>query len=394
MARWLASAVFAACVAVAGTAAEPVSWQIEAVDSSGPGLNSTLRIDKDGNAHMCWVLPGGSALKYGYWEHSIKRWFTMVVDQNPNGCALTLDSKQRPHISYEDFGTAIGSKLRYVSWDGAAWKKQIIPINSEVVGSYNSIALDANDDPSIAFYEYRGPKGSDIRIRLRNVLWNGKYWEMRTIDGQEGSGKVNSMLTDSQGHFHLAYAQVVSGEMRYAFWNGKSWDLETIESKEQSQLQYVGLNCAIALDKQGDPHVTYLNAATLQVKYGVRKNGRWKTEVVDSIGGVPGELDRNSIALDSEGRPYIAYHDARMGTLKVAHKEGARWFVETVDGNSSGMTSSLQIDRGVIWVSYADEGTGSLKVARRSLDSRDVSGGVKIPESSVPNAYVAGAAGK
>jgi hypothetical protein len=51
MARWLASAVFAACVAVAGTAAEPVNWQIE-LSIRRPGLNSTLRIDKDGNAHI------------------------------------------------------------------------------------------------------------------------------------------------------------------------------------------------------------------------------------------------------------------------------------------------------------------------------------------------------
>jgi hypothetical protein len=390
MGRLLVIALFTACIAATAGVTEPDNWQIETVDPSGTGLNSTLRIDKNGNAHICYVQPLGGPLKYGYWEHNLKRWFTMVVDDNSNGCALTLDSKQNPHISYEDFGTAIGSRLRYAYWDGTTWKKQVIPINSEVVGSYNSIALDLNDNPTIAFYEYRGPRGSDIRIRLRTVMWNGKYWEMRTIDGQEGSGKVNSMLADPQGHLHLAYAQVVVGELRYAFWNGKLWNLETVESSEQAQLQYVGLNCALALDKQGSPHVTYLNRATLQIKYGVRKNGRWYTEVVDRITGIPGELDRNSIALDSEGRPYIGYYDARLGLLKVAHKEASRWYVETVDRNSAGDTSSMQIDEGFLWISYADEGSQSLKVAHRKVETGELSVGAKSPEYPANNPAIAG----
>jgi hypothetical protein len=393
MARLLALAVLVPVFASMGAASEPNIWQIETVDPSGSGLNSTLRFDKDGDAHICYVQPGGGPLKYGYWQHSLKRWFTMVVDDNPNGCALTLDSHQHPHISYEDFGTAIGSRLRYAHWDGTTWQKQVIPISSEVLASYNSIALDKNDYPTIAVYEYRGPKGSDMRIRMRTVTWNGKYWEMRTVDGQEGSGKVNSMLADSQGNFHLAYAQVVAGEMRYAFWNGKAWSLEKIESREDAGLQYVGLACAIALDKQDNPHVTYLNEATLQVKYAYKKNGQWYREVVDQITGIPGELDRNSITLDDQGRPYLAYHDARLGLLMVAHKEGSRWVAETVDSNAAGFNSSIQIDHGVLWVSYADEGNRTLKVAHRNLESGGMNGGAKPAEVPTSSAHAA-ASGK
>ena len=384
MARLVELALVMTWITAIGSAAEPEKWQIETVDTAGAGLNSTLKVDKDGNVHVCYVLPGGGPLKYGYWERSLKRWFTMVVDQNPNGCALALDSKQFPHISYEDFGTNIGSKLRFASWDGMTWKKQVIPINSEVVGSYNSLTMDLNDNPTIAFYEYRGPKGSDIRIRLRTVMWNGKFWEMRTIDGQEGSGKVNSMATDPLGQLHLAYAQVTVGEMRYALWNGKSWNLETIESREQARLEFVGLNCALAIDKDGNPHVTYLNTATLRVKYAFKKAGRWHIEHVDGIGGIPGELDRNSIALDSEGRPYIGYHDARAGILKVAHKEGQQWLVEIVDRNSAGMTSSMQIDRGELWLSYADEGSNTFKVAHRRVQASEANVGVTNPEPAAP----------
>lgn len=394
MARQLAA--FAACIVFLASAAEADNWQIETVDESGTAWNSSMKFDKDGNAHVCYLLAGGVALKYAFWEHSLKRWFTMVVAESSNGCALALDSKQQPHISYNDYGTAIGAKLRYAHWDGTSWKKQVIPLNSETIASYTSIALDANDNPSISFYEYRGPKDTDIKIRLRNVMWNGKYWEVRTVDPDEGSGKINSMIADSLGHFHLGYAEVTTGEMRYAYWNGKSWKLEMVESREQSHLQYVGLNSAITVDKQGNPHVTYLNSATLQIKYAVRKNGHWDIEVVDRIMGLPGPslLDRNSIVVDDEGRPYIGYYDARLGILKVAHKEGQNWVVETVDGNQCGFNSSLQIDRGVIWISYADDANGALKVAHRKLENRDTSGGMRIPAPPAPSAHVAGPAGK
>ena len=196
---------------------------IETVDPSGAGKSSSLKIDKDGNAHICYIGAPGASLKYGFWDHLLKRWFLMVIANDANACSLALDSKQNPHISYADYGSGEGSKLRYASWDGTAWKKQAIPLNSEVITAYSSIGLDLNDYPSLAFYEYRGPRGTAFKIRLRNVMWNGKYWDVRTIDGQEGSGKVNNMAVDSQGRFHLAYANVASGEMRYAYWNGKSW---------------------------------------------------------------------------------------------------------------------------------------------------------------------------
>jgi hypothetical protein len=380
-------------VALLTLALRAEDWQIEVVDASGPGLNSSLKIDKDGNAHLCYVIAHGGALKYAFWQRNLNRWFTMVVDTSAGGCDLALDSKQLPHIAYEDFGTASGSRLRYAYWDGSTWNKKPIPLNSDVISGYMSIALNPKDEPSISFYEYRGPKGTDIKIRLRNVMWNGKYWEVRTVDADEGSGKINSMVSDSQGHFYLAYAQVSIGESRYAFWNGKSWELEKVESHEQAHLQYVGFSCAIALDKQGTPQMTYMNGSSSLVKYAIRENGRWNLQVIDRITAMPVELDRSSIAIDDQGTPYIAYHDAGMGTLKLARKEGAQWRVETVDGNGAGFTSSMSIDRGVLWISYADEGTGALKVARQKL-KQPVVGGLKSAGSPERSQQVVGYRGK
>src|SRR5215831_11611043 len=208
----------------AGRGANSDGWRIEVVEAAATGKFSSMKIDTAGNVHLIFVLDdGGYAMKYAFWDRRIQKWFVMPVDESVGMCALTLDSKQRPQISYADYGSGFGTKLRHAWWDGASWRKEAIRLDSEIIAYYNSIAMDAQDHPSLSFYEYRGPKDSDISIRLRNVLWNGTRWEVRTVDPDGGSGKFNSMAADSKGRLHLAYANVGAGDMRYALWDGKSW---------------------------------------------------------------------------------------------------------------------------------------------------------------------------
>jgi len=361
---------------LAGTAVAVGGWQVETVDQNGTGRFSSLRIDKDGNAHVAFVVDDPKyTLKYGFWDHAIKRWFVMPVDEGASFCSLTLDSKHRPHISYTDYGTMSGSKLRYAYWDGASWIKQAVPLNADIISFYTSIVLDANDNPTISFYEYTGPRGTDFRVRLRTVTKNASYWQVGTVDGQNQSGKFNALAIDAQGHMHLAYANVnsLTAGMRYAYWDGTSWNLEILDGHEQNNQENVGYSVCIALDREGNPHLSYSNYTNPAVKYAVRKNGQWQTQIVDRVSGVA-YPDRNSIAIDDDGTPYIGYYDAGQGVLKLAHKEGQNWIGEIVDRNAAGATSSLQIDHGTIWISYADEGAGGLKVARRDLKGRDSAG--------------------
>lgn len=300
-------------------------------------------------------------------------------------CSLALDSKQRPHISYADYGSGYGAKLRHAYWNGSTWQNQAIPLDSEIIAYYNSIAFDLNDNPSLTFYEYRGAKDSEFEIRLRNVMLNGNVWEVRTVDPEQGSGKFNAMAADSQGHLHIAYANVSAGDMRYAYWDGKAWTREMVEAQGAAG-GYVGQAAAIALDQAGTPHVAYSDVTNRLIKYAVRTVGGWKIQAVDRVHGVA-YPDRNSLALDEDGRPYITYYDAGRHALKLAFREGTRWLVGTVDGNNAGFTSSVQIAQGTIWISYADEAEGGLKVARIELQSlrESVSGAVaQEPKTNNP----------
>ncbi len=160
-------------VGVLGAASDttPLTWQIDAVDTDGPGKFSSMKVDTAGNVHVAYVIDDDNRfpLKYAIWTASAKRWFTMTIAQSVGACSLTLDSKQHPHISYTDYGSMSGSKLRYAHWDGQMWRFEALRLNSDTIAYYNSIALDLKDNPTLSFYEYRGALDTDFRIRLRTV---------------------------------------------------------------------------------------------------------------------------------------------------------------------------------------------------------------------------------
>jgi hypothetical protein len=237
---------------------------------------------------------------------------------------------------------------------------------------FQNIAVDADDHPHITFYEYRGPKGTNITDRLRMVSWNGNFWEVQTIDSDGQSGKFNGIAIDSHGYIHVGYANVsaMTAGMRYGFWDGKSWKTEEIDGFKKNEGETVGYSACIALDKDDVPHVAYMNINHPALKYAVHENGVWHVETVDLITGV-GYPDRNSIAIYNS-TPYISYYDSGSGILKLAHRDGKRWHTVTIDGNGAGFTSSVQISQNGIWISYADDGSRALKVAHRDLTADEI----------------------
>jgi hypothetical protein len=368
---------------------EAANWKIEIVDQGGVGKYSSMKIDSFGNAHLVYVIDDSNRLpmRYATWDHVAKKWFVMTLAESVGSCSLVLDSKQNPHISYVDAGSGSGSTLRYMYWTGKEWKKVPIQINADVISYYSSIVLDASDNPSISFYEYRGPRDTDFKIRLRNVTLKNGVWQLKTVDSEEGSGKFNAMAIDPLGHMHISYANVgaTTAGARYAYWGGEKWKVEIIEGLAENNGQMVGYSSCIVLDNTGTPHVAYVNESQPMLKYAVRKKDHWQVQVVARMTKV-GYPDRNSIALDENGTPYISYYDAGRGILQLAYPDGARWVVETVDGNGSGFTSSLQIAKGQIWISYADEMNSGIKVARRDLAPPDKAAVSNVTKAHAPDA--------
>jgi hypothetical protein len=351
-------------------------WQSGVIDGPG-GKFSSLRIDTYGNAHVSYV---SGMLQYSFWDHSLNRWFTTALDRATGFCSLTLDSKQHPHISYPEYGSG---KLKYTYWDGTAWKMQAVQIQARIINYYTSIALDSKDNPSISFYEELGE--GDYLLRLRMVTWNGKFWELKTVDSDHGSGKFSSIAINSAGYPEIAYGNVEykNASLRYARWNGRSWEITVLEGAGKPGTSMWSV--ALVLDKHDVPHIAYSDVINGIIKYATKVDGKWQLQAVDSVSKVA-YPDRNGLALDDQGTPYISYYDAGIGVLKVAHRKDQRWVTEVIDQGFVGFTNSLQIHNGTVWVTYGNDTGDVLKFARLLPE--------KVPAASpAPSAAVQKATG-
>ncbi len=342
-------------------------WRISAIDSAGGARWSVLRADDGGNLHESHVNADTHQLRYMYWDRIQDKWYSMTVDERCGGfSSMTLDSRQHPHISYLEYGTG---HLKYASWDGGKWTVQTIQVGAKLLEYYTSIALDRDDHPIITYYEIFGVESLEFSLRLRTAMWNGRYWETRTIDATSGSGKFNSVARNqtSSGHVQTAYANVKyeNASLRYAIWNGANWESQVIQG---AQASYAVFSVSLTVDKDDTPHIAYTDVAKHYIKYATKINGRWQFEVVDVL-AQEAFPDRNAIELDDRGNPYISYYDAGRGLLKLAHRDGSKWAIEVVDQTFSGFTSSVQFTNGDVFITYSDSANGSLKCARRRLDS-------------------------
>ncbi|MGA7235524.1 MAG: hypothetical protein WBY44_07585 [Bryobacteraceae bacterium] len=337
-------------------AAHASEWKVSIVPDVPGGKFSSLKMDSYGNAHVVHMDGFDNMIRYSFWDRTLNKWFSTDLERGSGFCSLVLDSKQRPHISYP-----AGTGVIHRFWDGEKWQRQFADVHARVINYYTSIVLDANDYPSISFYEEAG--AGDTCCRLRIVVWNGTFWDLKTIDATHGSGKFNSMAMNSRGHPEIAIGNVeyMTLSLRYARWNGEAWNVEILDNTVSSKW-----SVAMVLDKNDSPHIVYTDVQARMVKYAAKRAGRWEIEAVDSIvrHAYP---DRNGIAVDAEGTPYVSYYDAGLGVLKVAHRVKGRWVTEVVDQDYAGYTSSMQIANDTIWLTYGDERGELLRFAHRPI---------------------------
>jgi hypothetical protein len=136
------------------------TWDIETVDTTDGtdhvGIYSALALDGDDKAHVAYAVYGQEPftpsypkyLKYatnqsGSWTFD----FPAPGEEAGFYNSITLDTDNRPHISYFDRGS---QAVKYVYWDGASWHRETVASGVFIQG-LPGIQLDENNQPYIAY---------------------------------------------------------------------------------------------------------------------------------------------------------------------------------------------------------------------------------------------------
>lgn len=155
---------------------EADEWIIETVDDEGDvGRYCSIEIDSDDNVHILYVDDTNSRLKYArliddFWE------ITQIDKFFSTGFSFKLDSNDLPHISFRTYGQD-PDKLMYARYDGSEWSVDVVDDGGNV-GFSNSLAIDAQDNPHIAYFEGWYPDYS----HLRYAYFDGYNWEIERVD--------------------------------------------------------------------------------------------------------------------------------------------------------------------------------------------------------------------
>jgi hypothetical protein len=188
-------------------------------------------------------------------------------------------------------------------------------------------------------------------------------WQRQIIDPY-GASPDTSLDLDAAGRPHIVY-KGHDGQYRfslkYAVFDGSAWQIAVVDDEIGA-----GWYPSLALDSREEPHVAYYHPDYPDDKlmYAHFYNASWHNQTVDS-GADVGE--HPALAVDSANRPHIAYVDRSTDSIKYARRSGATWQITAVV-TMPGATQTIMLDMALDSVErpricYYDELADALKHA-------------------------------
>lgn len=152
-------------------------------------------------------------------------------------------------------------------------------------------------------------------------------WTIETVDSSANSGPSSDIAIDSLGNPHISYYDQTTYDLKYARSDGSGWQIERLDSDYD-----VGATTSIALDSNDYPHISYFDWSNSSLKYAYQDAGGWHITTIASGGSIG---DHSSIDVDSQNRPHIAYTDGPYQVLYCFFSETG-WQYELIEQNLDG----------------------------------------------------------
>lgn len=229
-------------------------------------------------------------------------------------------------------------------------------------GTKPALALTSGDVPFVAYML------EDSRGWVKNAIRGASTWDVATVAQGYFYGPLD-LAIGPDDVAHISYHdhqdpggfRPDKGDAIHAAFQGGKWTATPVFSPGHD-----GWDNRLIVDPQGRPHISAIDPVDFGGKgveyYHLDQSGAWQVEAVPS--GAITYMFATAIALDPQGNPHITFFDG--SKLALASKGASGWTVATVDGaRDAGLFSSLVIDReGRFHISYLQRTSASSGVVK------------------------------
>ncbi|MBS3776733.1 MAG: choice-of-anchor D domain-containing protein [Bacteroidales bacterium] len=286
-------------------------WIKDTLVRSGIVSQCEAVVDKDNILHVAYVEANWNTDEFTlkYMSNGGTGWsIPETVTSNDLGItafSLDVDGEGYLHMGYiKSFGIASNGPLFYYTNRSGQWQERVISDLYEDY-AYNSTSVAADDDgyAHFAFYNWGLPQGPAYQTNAPDGNWTDVISIQDNWSGGQMERMVIDIAVDSEGIPHISYVGSDDGESlenhRYATKAGAGWISEHVDDGDW----YSGGH-AIAVDSNGNSHMTYYHLKSEELRYAMNATGSWSYEILDTCESTEGSVD---IVIDAEGFAHICY---------------------------------------------------------------------------------------
>jgi hypothetical protein len=244
-----------------------IGWQRETIPIPG-GIYSAMAVDKSGAVHV--VSSTGGAISYskkinGVWSSPE----AIIGPASLAGLSLAVDSSGNPHVLWADHRSTFNELVLAHRGTGPFfWNSGNFEIVSSDWAEWISLALDANDSPSVSYW---GGPCSSTTSELIYVPRQGGFWPPQAVDSFDFPSCFtnpppyiyhNTSLAFSPGGFprvsygydHHFAGGVEAGGIALASQDGFFWHKQALDNDPIGALN----STSLAVDAADISHVLFV----------------------------------------------------------------------------------------------------------------------------------------